>query len=144
MTNQNYEELAKLYEKYSSKGLEVLAFPCNQFGAQEPGTNKEVQAFARAKGAKFPVFSKIDVNGPTTDPLFAFLKDTAPGGGLFLGLLGKGIKTMFFATFFLSLSPTDIKWNFNKFLVNGEGKVIKRFEPPQSPLSFESDIAGLL
>lgn len=127
MTAQNYKELVELYDRYSVKGLEILAMPCNQFGGQEPGTAKEVEAFARAKGAKFPVFGKVEVNGPGADPLYKFLKDTAPGGGLIGGLLGK-----------------DIKWNFAKYLVDSKGKVVKSYEPPQSPLSIEKDIVALL
>jgi glutathione peroxidase-family protein len=70
------QELAELYEKYSDKGLEILAMPCNQFGAQEPGTAQEVEAFARSKGANFPVMDKLDVNGPNTHPLYTFLKSS--------------------------------------------------------------------
>jgi glutathione peroxidase len=70
------QELAELYEKYSDKGLEILAMPCNQFGAQEPGTAQEVEAFARSKGANFPVMEKLDVNGPNTHPLYTFLKSS--------------------------------------------------------------------
>jgi glutathione peroxidase len=105
LTARNYKELAQLYEKYSGKGLEILAMPCeslfkimitatrfssfnfvifemntgNQFGGQEPGTNAEIVKFARSKGAKFPVFAKIDVNGENTHPLYVYLKANAPG-----------------------------------------------------------------
>lgn len=118
-----------LYDRYSDQGLEILAMPCNQFGGQEPGTAVEVAAFAKAKGAKFPVFGKLDVNGPNTHPLYKFLKENSPGGGLVGALLGK-----------------DIKWNFAKYLVkgSGQGTVVKSYEPPQSPLSIEADIQKLL
>lgn len=126
MTAQNYQELAALYDKYSSKGLEILAFPCNQFGGQEPGSNSEIQAFAKGKGAKFPVFGKIDVNGPEQDPLYEFLKQEQSGG------------------FFGQLLGSDIKWNFAKFLVDGSGSVVGRYGPTDSPLSIEGDIVKLL
>jgi len=110
-----------LYERYASRGFEILAFPCNQFGGQEPGTNAEIQAFAKARGATYPVFGKIDVNGAEADPVYKWLKSQASEA------LGDGIK-----------------WNFAKFLLNGEGKVVKRYGPPASPLSFEADIVALL
>lgn len=109
-----------MYDKYSSEGLEVLAFPCNQFGGQEPGTNAEIQAFAKSKGARYPVFAKIEVNGDGADPLYKFLK--AAGGGIL----------------------QDIKWNFSKFLCDADGKVVKRYPPTTSPLSFVDDIEALL
>jgi len=93
----------------------VLAFPSNQFGGQEPGTPQEIRKFADGYGAKFPMFGKIDVNGANTHPLYKFLKSGTP---------------------FLS----DIKWNFGKFLVDKEGKVVERYGPPTSPLSIEPDI----
>lgn len=110
-----------MYSKYKSKGLEILAFPCNQFGGQEPGTNSEIKAFAQSKGARFPLFAKIEVNGDGADPLYKWLKKE------------KG-----------ELLSADIKWNFAKFLLNREGKVVNRYAPPQSPLSFENDVADLL
>jgi len=111
-----------LYNKYQSQGFEVLAFPCNQFGAQEPGTEAEIKEFAQGKyGAKFPLFSKIDVNGPNTHPLYEYLKGVKGG-----------------------LLP-DIKWNFGKFLVGKDGKVVERYAPTDSPSSiFEKDIKPLL
>jgi len=110
-----------VYSKYSSKGFEVLAFPCNQFGGQEPGSNAEVKAFAQSKGAKYPLFAKVDVNGPSADPLFVWLKE-AQG----------------------ELGGNDIKWNFGKFLVNKEGKAIKRYPPTTSPNAIASDIVANL
>jgi len=121
LTDQNYKELVTLYNKYSSQGFEVLAFPCNQFGAQEPGSDAEIKKFAAGYGVKFPMFSKIDVNGPNTHPLYEYLK-TAQGG--FLG--------------------SDIKWNFSKFLVDKNGKAVKRYAPTDSPASLEGDVANLL
>lgn len=120
MTDQNYKELVTVYNKYTSQGFEVLAFPCNQFGAQEPGSDAEIKAFAEKYGAKFPMFSKIDVNGPNVAPLYKYLKE-AQGG----------------------LLP-DIKWNFGKFLVDKEGKAVNRYAPTDSPLSIVKDIEALL
>lgn len=121
MTAQNYAEFTEVYTKYNPRGLQVLGFPCNQFGSQEPGTNEEIQRFAASKGAKYPIFAKIDVNGSNTIPLYKYLKSEAGG---FLG--------------------ADIKWNFSKFLLDADGKVYKRYGPQESPLSFTSDIETLL
>jgi len=118
-----YEGLEKLHEDYSQKGLSVLGFPCNQFLSQEPGTEKEIKEFCSLTyGVKFDMYSKIDVNGDNTHPLYKFLKDNSSG------LLGTDI----------------IKWNFTKFLVNRDGKVIKRYSPSTKPKEIESDIKELL
>ncbi|XP_031482972.1 probable phospholipid hydroperoxide glutathione peroxidase [Nymphaea colorata] len=122
LTNANYTELSHLYEKYKSQGFEILAFPCNQFGGQEPGTNPQIKEFACTRfKAEFPIFDKVDVNGPNTAPVYQFLKSSTGG---FLGDL--------------------IKWNFEKFLVNGEGKVVERYSPTTSPFQIEKDIKKLL
>lgn len=121
MTDQNYKELVTVYNRYASKGFEVLAFPCNQFGAQEPGSNSDIKKFASKYGAKFPLFAKIDVNGPATHPLYQYLKET------------KG-----------SFPSSDIKWNFGKFLVDKSGKCIERYAPTDSPLSIAGDIEKAL
>ncbi|XP_015972261.1 phospholipid hydroperoxide glutathione peroxidase, chloroplastic [Arachis duranensis] len=122
LTSSNYSELARLYEKYKNKGLEVLAFPCNQFGMQEPGSNQEIKQFACTRfKAEFPIFDKVDVNGPFTAPVYQFLKSNAGG---FLGDL--------------------IKWNFEKFLVDKNGKVVERYPPTTSPFQIEKDIQRLL
>ena len=118
-----YEGLEALYQKYASRGLSILGFPCNQFGGQEPGSDDEIQNFCRLNyQVSFPVLSKIDVNGETADPLFQFLKDEAPG------LLGS----------------KAIKWNFTKFLVDKEGKVVKRFAPTTKPQELQTDIEAVL
>jgi glutathione peroxidase len=118
-----YEGLEKMYEDLKEDGLEVLGFPCNQFGAQEPGTNTEIQEFCQMKfGIKFPVFDKIDVNGDTAHPLYNYLKSEAPG------LLGS----------------KSIKWNFTKFLVDKDGKVLKRFAPTDKPENIQKEIKKLL
>jgi glutathione peroxidase len=118
-----YEGLEKLHEKYSSKGLSVLGFPCNQFLSQEPGTEEEIKSFCSLTfGVKFDMFSKIDVNGDNTHALYKYLKKHSSG---FLG--------------------TDvIKWNFTKFLVDGNGNVIKRYSPSTTPAQIEQDILKLL
>ncbi|KAL5550212.1 hypothetical protein UlMin_000388 [Ulmus minor] len=122
LTQSNYKELNVLYEKYKSKGFEILAFPCNQFGGQEPGSNEDIQEVACTMfKAEFPIFDKIEVNGKNAAPLYKFLKSQK--GGIF----GDGIK-----------------WNFTKFLVNKEGKVVERYAPTTSPLKIEKDIQNLL
>lgn len=118
-----YKGLQALYEKYRDKGLEILGFPCNQFGKQEPGGEKEISEFCEINyGVSFPMFSKVDVNGDGTHPLYRHLKEEAPG------LLGS----------------KAIKWNFTKFLVNREGQVVKRYAPTDAPDSLEKDIEKLL
>ncbi|KAI8554312.1 hypothetical protein RHMOL_Rhmol05G0088700 [Rhododendron molle] len=115
LTQSNYKELNMLYEKYRDQGFEILAFPCNQFGWQEPGTNEEIQeTVCTMFKAEFPIFEKIEVNGENAAPIFKFLKSKKGG------LLGD-----------------DIKWNFTKFLVNKEGKVVERYAPTTSPLEIE-------
>ncbi|XP_019172588.1 PREDICTED: probable glutathione peroxidase 2 [Ipomoea nil] len=122
LTNSNYKELNILYEKYKDQGFEILAFPCNQFAWQEPGTNEEIQETVCTRfKAEFPIFEKIDVNGKNIAPLYQYLKSEK--GGVF---------------------GDSIKWNFTKFLVNREGKVVERYGPSTSPLKFEKDIENLL
>ncbi|XP_038897705.1 probable phospholipid hydroperoxide glutathione peroxidase [Benincasa hispida] len=122
LTTANYSELSHLYEKYKAQGLEILAFPCNQFGGQEPGSNPEIKQFACSRfKAEFPIFDKVDVNGPNTAPVYQFLKSSAGG---FLGDL--------------------IKWNFEKFLVDKNGKVVERYPPTTSPFQIEKDIQKLV
>jgi glutathione peroxidase len=118
-----YRELQSLYQEFHGKGFEILAFPCNQFGAQEPGTAEQIQAFCKVNyGVTFPVFKKINVNGPDAHPLFEYLKTAAPG------LLG----------------TEAIKWNFTKFLINREGLPVKRFASATTPKSIQADIQALL
>ena len=118
-----YKELEELYAKYRDRGFVILGFPCNQFGMQEPGTAAEIQQFCSLNyGVTFPMFQKIEVNGPTAHPLFTLLKKHAPG------LLG----------------TEAIKWNFTKFLVDRSGKVVARYAPTTSPMQIAKDIEGLL
>ncbi|KAH7574049.1 hypothetical protein JRO89_XS03G0244500 [Xanthoceras sorbifolium] len=122
LTSSNYSELSHIYEKYKTQGFEILAFPCNQFGGQEPGSNPEIKQFACTRfKAEFPIFDKVDVNGPNTAPVYQFLKSSAGG---FLGDL--------------------IKWNFEKFLVDKNGKVVERYAPTTSPFQIEKDLQKLL
>ncbi|XP_011072518.1 probable phospholipid hydroperoxide glutathione peroxidase isoform X1 [Sesamum indicum] len=122
LTNSNYTELTKLYEKYKDQGLEILAFPCNQFGSQEPGSNEQILEFACTRfKAEYPIFDKVEVNGSNAAPLYKYLKSAK--GGLF---------------------GDSIKWNFSKFLVDKEGRVVDRYAPTTSPLSIEKDIKKLL
>ncbi|ESQ51744.1 hypothetical protein EUTSA_v10017319mg [Eutrema salsugineum] len=122
LTDANYKELNVLYDKYKEQGLEILAFPCNQFLGQEPGNNEEIQQTVCTKfKAEFPIFDKVDVNGKNTAPLYKYLK--AEKGGLLIDA---------------------IKWNFTKFLVSPDGKVFQRYSPRTSPLQFENDIQTLL
>lgn len=122
LTTSNYTELSNIYEKYKTQGFEILAFPCNQFGGQEPGSNSDIKQFACTRfKAEFPIFDKVDVNGPNTAPVYQFLKSSAGG---FLGDL--------------------VKWNFEKFLVDKNGKVVERYPPTTSPFQIEKDIKKLL
>ncbi|KAL3645693.1 putative phospholipid hydroperoxide glutathione peroxidase [Castilleja foliolosa] len=122
LTNSNYTKLTKLYEKYKDQGLEILAFPCNQFHSQEPGNNEQIQEFACTRfKAEYPIFDKIEVNGSNASPLYKYLKSVKSGH------FGVGIK-----------------WNFAKFLVDQDGHVIDRYAPTTSPLSIEKDIKKLL
>ena len=117
-----YEGLQKLYDKYKDKGLEILDFPCNQFGHQAPGTEEEIQEFCTLKyKTTFPLFAKVEVNGKNEEPLFRYLKSQEGG---FLG--------------------DDLKWNFTKFLVSREGTVVGRYAPITKPESIEGDIQKLL
>lgn len=118
-----YEGLEALYKKHKDRGFEVLGFPCDQFGHQEPGSDSDIAQFCSLNfGVSFPLFKKTNVNGPDANPLFEALKQDAPG------LLG----------------TKRIKWNFTKFLVNAEGKVLKRYAPTVKPEAIEKEIGKLL
>lgn len=117
-----YGDLQKLYDRYREQGLEILGFPCNQFGGQEPGSSEEAASFCQLNyGVSFPVFAKIDVNGENAHPLFTYLKEQQPGDG-----------------------NSDIQWNFTKFLVNRSGEVVARFEPKEAPETMTGAIEQLL
>ncbi|XP_015583238.1 probable glutathione peroxidase 4 [Ricinus communis] len=121
-TDTNYTQLTDLYNKYKDQGFEVLAFPCNQFLKQEPGSSEEAQEFACTRyKAEYPIFQKVRVNGANTAPVYKFLKASK------FGFMGSGIK-----------------WNFTKFLVSKDGQVINRYGPTTSPLSIEDEIKKAL
>jgi glutathione peroxidase len=118
-----YDGLEALWRKYQDRGFEVIAFPCNQFGAQEPGNAEEIANFCNLKyDVTFPLMAKIDVNGDNADPLYDWLKAEAPG----------------------IFGSKKIKWNFTKFLIGRDGKVVRRYAPTDKPAKLESDIEALL
>lgn len=118
-----YKGLQALYDKYASQGFEVLGFPCNQFGQQEPGSTSEIQSFCEMRfGVTFPLFQKIDVNGSNAHPLYNYLTKAAPG----------------------ILGTEAIKWNFTKFLVDRAGNVVKRYSSLAKPEDIENAIQTLL
>ena len=140
MTPQ-YEGLEALHRQYGDRGLEVLGFPSNQFFGQEPGTDAEIQDFCKTTyDVSFPVFAKIDVNGPDADPLFAFLRSQAPGdfGPAYGGFYESISKAM------PDAAPSDVHWNFTKFLVGRDGKVLERYAPQDKPESLRRDIEAAL
>lgn len=118
-----FEGLEKLHNAYKDRGLAILGFPCNQFGKQDPGSNEEIQEFCQLNyGVSFPMFAKVDVNGKDAHPLFQYLSKEAPG------LLGS----------------KAIKWNFTKFLVDRDGRVVERFSPQATPAEIEDAIKKLI
>lgn len=137
-----YEGLQNLYDKYQDKGFEILDFPCNQFLGQAPGTNDEIVTFCQSRfGVTFKTFAKIDVNGKTADPLYTYLKEVTPSdtenddtSGFIKKLQSLG----------QSVAGTNIKWNFTKFLVDKEGRVVSRFSPTVKPEDIDARIAQLL
>mmetsp|Transcript_315 Transcript_315/g.831 ORF Transcript_315/g.831 Transcript_315/m.831 type:complete len:229 (-) Transcript_315:110-796(-) len=121
-TASNYKDLVELYDRFKGKDFEILAFPCNQFGGQEPGSNQQIKEFTKRYGVEFPVTEKVEVNGPNTHPFFTYLKEKGPRS--FLG--------------------NDAKWNFEKFLVDKKGNVVKRYFSTTSPLDIAKDIEAIL
>ena len=118
-----YDGLEALYRKFRDRGFEVVAFPCNQFGAQEPGNADEIASFCKLTyDVTFPLMAKVDVNGDGAAPLYQWMKGEAPG------LMGS----------------KSVKWNFTKFLIGRDGKVVRRYAPTDKPESIEKDIAKLL
>jgi glutathione peroxidase len=118
-----YDGLEALYQKYKDRGFEVMAFPCNQFGGQEPGSADEIAEFCKVNfGLSFPLMAKVEVNGAGEAPLYSWLKNEAPG------LMG----------------TKSIKWNFTKFLIGRDGKVVRRYAPTDKPESLAKDIEKLL
>jgi glutathione peroxidase len=118
-----YDGLEALYQKYKDQGFEIMAFPCNQFGGQEPGSADEIAEFCKVNfGLSFPLMAKVEVNGAGEAPLYSWLKSEAPG------LMG----------------TKSIKWNFTKFLIGRDGKVVRRYAPTDKPESLSKDIEKLL
>jgi glutathione peroxidase len=118
-----YAGLEQLYEKYKGEGFAILGFPSNQFGGQEPGTESEIKSFCETNyGVTFPLFSKIDVNGPNAHPLYNYLKESKPG----------------------ILGTERIKWNFTKFLIDRQGHVLKRYAPQEKPEKLDKDVEAAL
>jgi glutathione peroxidase len=118
-----YAGLESLYRRHKDSGFEVLGFPCNQFGGQEPGSAEDIAGFcSRTYDVTFPMFAKADVNGPAAHPLFTLLKDERPG----------------------ALGTKSIKWNFTKFLVSRSGEVLKRYAPATTPEEIDADVAVAL
>ena len=118
-----YDGLEKLFQQFKEQDFEVLGFPCNQFGAQEPGNADEIAEFCKVNfGVTFPLMAKVDVNGPEASPLFDWMKSEKKG------LMGS----------------TSIKWNFTKFLINRDGEVVKRYGPQDAPAAIAKDIEKLL
>ena len=141
-----YEELEALYKAYKDKGLEILDFPCNQFGNQAPGSDEEIAQFCSLNyGTEFPQFKKIEVNGEKEDPLFTYLKKEKGFEGFNLEHpIGKILDEMMTKADPDYATKPDIKWNFTKFLVDKEGKVIARYEPTHDIKLIEQDIKKLL
>lgn len=141
-----YEELQKLYVKYHEKGLEILAFPSNQFAEQEPGSNDEVKSFCSFNyGVTFPLFEKTDVRGANAHPLFKYLTEEKAFEGFDLNHpIGKILNSMLQEKFPEFLAGDSIKWNFTKFLIDRDGRVVSRVEPTSSPLDMEEEIKKLL
>ena len=118
-----YADLQSLYNEYNHRGLEILAFPCNQFGNQEPGTRQDIKSFCDLNfNVTFKIFDKVDVNGPNASPIFDFLKKQSPG----------------------IMGTEAIKWNFTKFVIDRSGELIKRFAPKDGKTKIESYLSDIL
>jgi glutathione peroxidase len=120
LTDSNYKELVQIYDEFKDQGLEILAYPCDQFGGQESGNSIQIRKFVGERQVTFPVMSKVEVNGSDADPAFEYLRDNSP------------------------LNGRNIMWNFSKFLVNADGDVVASYNPAQSPKSIVDDIKTLL
>ncbi|RKN79142.1 glutathione peroxidase [Paenibacillus ginsengarvi] len=139
-----YTDLQSVYETYKDRGLVVLGFPCNQFGAQEPGSNDEIHTFCQINyGVTFPLFDKVDVNGAERHPLFAYLTEQAPFTG-FDPESSRGQRLTAMLEREGKLAGNDIKWNFTKFLIDRQGNVVGRFESPVEPADLAPEIEKLL
>lgn len=141
-----YDGLEKLYQKYKDRGLVVLGFPSNQFLEQDPGSNEEISSFCKVNyGVTFPLFSKIDVRGENADPLFRYLTEAAPFKGFELekesGRMIRGVVKEHYPE---NLEGNGVKWNFTKFLVGRDGKVLGRYEPTVTPEELDPAVKAAL
>ncbi|MBM7649262.1 glutathione peroxidase [Bacillus ectoiniformans] len=141
-----FEDLQKLYLQLKDQNFEMIGFPCNQFGAQEPGDSQGAEEFCKLNyGVTFPIFAKVEVNGKDAHPLFQYLKEEMPFRG-FDESNGseKFLKMMISQKNPEWLTGDEIKWNFTKFLVDPSGTVLRRYEPSEEPRDFEQEIAELI
>ena len=140
-----YDGLEALYQKYKDQGLVVIGFPCDQFGHQEPGSNEEIEEFCRVNhGVTFPLMAKSDVNGENANEVFKWLYAEKPFAGWGESETGKFMDGMLSRNDPDYASNPDIKWNFTKFLIDRNGKVVARFEPVVTPEEIDSQIADIL
>ena len=140
-----YDALEELWKKYADKGLQVIGFPCDQFGHQEPGSDEEISEFCRINhGVTFPLMKKIEVNGPDAHPIYKYLKSQKGFQGF-----GKGVKAKMMEVFLKKIDPdfknnSEIKWNFTKFLISRDGSRIERFAPTIPMETVEKAIEEML
>lgn len=140
-----YDDLERIYAAYHDRGFEVLDFPCDQFGHQAPGTDDEIHEFCTMKfGTEFPQFKKIEVNGPNAEPLFTALAAERPFRGFGSGLKAKALDAFAKANNKKAGEPTNIGWNFTKFLVDRQGALVRRFEPTDDMAEVEKAVEALL
>ena len=139
-----FKGLEELNRKYKDQGLVIIGFPCNQFKEQDPGNDSQIEEFCQLNyGVTFQIMKKIDVNGENADPIFVYLKEQAPAEE-YKGLKAKAAKALFKKISDSAKTESDIQWNFTKFLINKEGKVVGRFAPTAEPKDFENEIVKLL
>ena len=139
-----YDGLEALYQKYKEQGFVIVGFPCDQFAHQEPGSDEQIAEFCRINhGVTFPLMKKIDVNGPSADPIFEYLKSAAPVEE-YKGLKAKATHALLKGLSKSVEKDSDILWNFTKFLINRDGTVVKRFPPVTTPEEMEDEIKAML
>ena len=139
-----YDGLEALYQKYKEQGFTIVGFPCDQFAHQEPGSDAEIEEFCRLNhGVTFQLMKKTDVNGADAHPIFEYLKTQAPTEE-YIGLKAKATSKLFKTISKSVEKESDIKWNFTKFLIGRDGKVVKRFAPTTTPEEMENDIKALI
>ena len=139
-----FKGLEELNKKYKDQGLVIIGFPCNQFKEQDPGSDGQIEEFCQLNyGVTFQIMKKIDVNGENADPIFVYLKEQVPTE-MYNGLKAKAAKKLFRKISDSAKSESDIQWNFTKFLVDKQGKVVARFAPTTEPKDFEQEIVKYL